>query len=183
MSINKPRGTGRLMQLGGVCLLLFTGTAALASTAWNVGDIFAGSASGSYQVYDNNGVFKETISSGLGGFTTGCAFNPALTQLYTTQFSAAQITKFDDASPHASSNFATVRALPESIAFRADGSSFVGGPFVATIEEYDATDTFVMSHAVVATGPTQGPDFVDVAANQTWCIVCCSDTGGTARSI
>jgi len=154
------------MVLAGSCLLPLMGTPAFAST-WNIGDVFAGIASGSYNVYDNTGVFKETISSGLGGFTTGCAFNPGLTDLYTTQFSNGQITKFGDAHPHSSSSFATVRSAPESISFRADGSFFVGGPGVATIEEYDATDAFVMSHAVVATGLTSGPDWVDVASNQT----------------
>ena len=157
----------RLMVLAGSCILPLMGTPAFAATPWNVGDVFAGIAGGSYNVYDNTGAFKETISSGLGGFTTGCAFNPGMTQLYTTQFSAGQITKFDDASPHSSSSFATVRGAPESIAFKADGGFFVGGPGVATIEEYDATDALVMSHAVVATGRTSGPDWVDVAANQT----------------
>lgn len=165
MSVNKTRSTARLKLLAGACLLL-VGTPAFAST-WNVGDVYAGIAGGSYEVYDNTGVFKETVSSGLGGFTTGCAFNPGLTQLYTTQFSAGQITKFDDAHPHNSSSFVTVRALPESVAFKADGGFFVGGPGVATIEEYDATDLLVMTHAVTATGLTGGPDFVDVAANQT----------------
>ncbi|MBI4203178.1 MAG: hypothetical protein HY532_08720 [Chloroflexi bacterium] len=148
--------TGVILGLLAVGVLLAAPPPARASTTWNVGDVFAGVAGGAYNVYDNSGTFKETISSGLGGFTTGCAFNPTLTHLYTTQFSAGQITKFDNASPHSSASIASTRPVPESIAFRADGSYLVGGPFGGGIDEYDATDTLVTSYAVLATGPTGG---------------------------
>lgn len=36
-----------------------------ASTAWNVGDVFVGVASGTYQVYDNNAAPKETLADPL----------------------------------------------------------------------------------------------------------------------
>ena len=66
---------------------------------WVLGDVFVGVASGSYNVYDNSGVFKETISDGLGGITTGCAFDSNL-DLYTTNFSNTKVIKYADAHPH-----------------------------------------------------------------------------------
>src|SRR5262245_25716736 len=49
---------------------------------WVFGDVFAAVGSGKYQVYSNSGVFKETITDGLGGdFTDGCFYNPAVNKL------------------------------------------------------------------------------------------------------
>ena len=77
------------------------------SAIWVLGDVFAGVAGGNYQVYDNAGTFKETINNAINGFTTGCQFNPPLTQLYTTAFGSGQLVKFADADPHPTSNVAT----------------------------------------------------------------------------
>jgi hypothetical protein len=63
--------------LGLVVLLFRTGAPASAATTWNTGDVFVAVANGSYNVYDNAGVFKQTITSPLSGTTTGCSFNAA----------------------------------------------------------------------------------------------------------
>lgn len=75
----------------GILAPLASPAPAYASTVWNVGDVFAGVGGGAYNVYDNAGVFKETISDGLGGFTTGCAFNGTLDKLYATNFSNTKV--------------------------------------------------------------------------------------------
>jgi len=67
---------------------------------WVKGDVFVGVGNGSYQVYNHSGDLKETISDGLGGFTAGCAFNPALDKLYTTDSSFTRIVVYDNAPPH-----------------------------------------------------------------------------------
>ena len=86
------------------------------SAIWVLGDVFAGVAGGNYQVYDNAGTFKETINNAINGFTTGCQFNPPLTQLYTTAFGSGQLVKFADADPHPTSNVATPGlGSPESV--------------------------------------------------------------------
>ena len=139
-------------------------TPTVAATTWNNGDVFVGVASGSYMVYDNNGNYKETISSGS-GYTTGAAFNPGFTHLYTTSFSTGNIVKYDDISPHASSTFAAAISTPESISFKINGGYFVGGPVGGQIAEFDATDTLVTVHSV-ASGRI-GTDWVDLAINQT----------------
>ena len=59
--------------------LLLSGIAWQAEASiWNVGDVCVAVSGGCYQVRDNTGLLKETICDGMGGFTTGCAFNPPL---------------------------------------------------------------------------------------------------------
>ncbi len=139
---------------------------ATASTTWNVGDVFAGVAGGSYNVYSNSGAFKETISDGSGGFTTGCSFNPSLDKLYTTSFSASNVVVYNNASPHSiAQTISTGKSAAESIVFAANGNFFVGGPFDPEIEEYDASGILVDNDTVAADG-TGGPDWIDLAADQ-----------------
>jgi uncharacterized repeat protein (TIGR01451 family) len=139
---------------------------ATAATTWNVGDVFAGIASGSYKVYSNSGAFKETISDGSGGFTTGCSFNPSLDKLYTTNFSASKVVVYDNTSPHSIvQTITTGKAAAESIVFAGNGHFFVGGPSDPEIEEYDASGTLVDNDTVAADG-TGGPDWIDLAADQ-----------------
>jgi hypothetical protein len=113
-----------------VAIVAVAATAASAVTTWVKGDVFAGVSNGSYNVYSNSGTFKETISDGSGGFTTGCAFNPTLTRLYTTNYSSGNIVAYNDASPHTIAQTINTSAdggaSPESIAFDAAGNFFVG---------------------------------------------------------
>ena len=44
-------------------LLFRAGAPASAATTWNTGDVFVAVANGSYNVYDNGGAFKQTITS------------------------------------------------------------------------------------------------------------------------
>jgi hypothetical protein len=138
------------------------------SAIWVLGDVFAGVESGNYQVYTNAGTLKETINNAFNGFTTGCQFNPLLTQLYTTAFGSGQLVKFADADPHPKSNVATPGlGSPESVAFKTNGGYFVGGPSTPVILEFDASDNLVATHAVAPNDGTGGTDWIDVAANQT----------------
>src|SRR3989344_3514419 len=117
---------------------------AAASTTWNVGDVYAGVAAGQYNVYDNSGVFKETITDGLGGFTTGCAFNNDLSKLYTTNFTNTKVVVYDDPSPHPISQTIDPGVInpcgqSESVVFAANGDFYVGHPDGDDdIQRYDA---------------------------------------------
>ena len=84
----------------GLWIFLASLPASVKAAAWQVGDVFVGVSSGSYKAYDNTGVFKETISDGLGGYTTGCAFNNALNKLYTTNFTNTKVVVYDIVHPH-----------------------------------------------------------------------------------
>ena len=142
----------------------------LQSTNWVVGDVFAGIAGGRYSVFDNAGTFKETISDGLGGFTTGCSFNPALDKLYTTNFSATKVIVYDDASPHSilqtiDTNIKSPGGHSESIVFAADGSFYVGHPDGNDdIHHYDAAGTFLAQFNAAVIG--RGTDWIDLATDQ-----------------
>ncbi|MGH2724511.1 MAG: hypothetical protein ACRDI0_09670 [Actinomycetota bacterium] len=151
-----------------VSTVLLSVPPASASTTWNIGDVFVGVANGSYNVYTNDGTFKETISDGSeGGFTTGCSFNPDLSQLYTTSFSAGTMPVYQNASPHPIVDTITPpRGTPESVVFAANGHFFVGGPFNPQIDEYDAAHTLVDSDTVTVADGTGGPDWIDLSADQ-----------------
>ncbi|MBI4130044.1 hypothetical protein HY468_01870, partial [Candidatus Roizmanbacteria bacterium] len=144
---------------------------ASASTTWNLGDVFAGVAGGSYNVYDNAGVFKETISDGLGGFTTGCAFNNDLSKLYTTNFSNTKVVVYDDPSPHPIVQTVDPAAInpggqSESVVFAANGDFYVGHPDGDDdIQRYNSAGVYQQSYDVGI--ENRGSDWMDLAADQT----------------
>ncbi len=142
---------------------------AQAATAWNVGDVFLGVSGGSYQVRDNAGALKETINDGLGGFTTGCAFDAA-GDLYTTNFSNTKVVKYDDVSPHnilqvIDTNAHVPGGQSESIVFAGNGDFYVGHPDGNDdILRYDAAGTFQQAYNVAI--DARGSDWMDLAADQ-----------------
>src|SRR3989344_9264919 len=153
-----------------VFMLVAAVTTSQAATIWNVGDVFAGVAGGSYNVYDNSGVFKETITDGLGGFTTGCAFNNDLSKLYTTNFSNTKVVVYDDPSPHAISQTVDTGAInpggqSESVVFAANGDFYVGHPDGDDdIQRYDSAGVYQQSYDVGT--ENRGSDWMDLAADQ-----------------
>ena len=141
---------------------------ASASTVWNQGDVFAGVGGGKYNVYDNTGTFKETIDQAIGsGETTGCAFNPAKTKLYTTNFQNDMVAVFDDADPHTVLHtFSTGLTDNESVVFDAAGNYYVGhADGDRDIEKYDSSDNLLATYDVV-TGP-RGTDWVELSKDQS----------------
>jgi hypothetical protein len=154
-----------------VTLLVACHIALQATTTWNLGDVFVGVSNGQYQVYDNHGVFKETIADGLGGFTTGCAFNPLLTRLYTTNFGHTKVVVYDDLPPHpivqvVDTNLTSPGGHSESIVFASNGDYYVGHPDGnRLIHRYDAAGNLLATFAV--TSDARGTDWIDLAANQT----------------
>ena len=74
MVLTRRRGVVGILvgtMLAFVVLLFRTGAPASAATTWNTGDVFVAVGNGSYNVYNNAGVFKQTITSPLGATTTG----------------------------------------------------------------------------------------------------------------
>ncbi len=117
------------------------------ATTWMTGDVFAGVGIGQYNVYDNSGIFKETIGSGDSQNTAGCGFNPALDKLYTTHFQASQVIVFDNADPHSvlqTISSSAGNADPESVVFDAAGNFYVGhADGSQQIQKYDSTGSLV----------------------------------------
>jgi len=144
------------------------GAAAYAAT-WVKGDVFAGSAGSpaTYEIFDNNGTFKESISkAGVNGNSTGCGFT-AGEDLWGTFFQGDQVVKFANAHPHGDVQTITMPPgnHPESITFAGNGDFYVGNADGdRDIYKFDAAgnqlDTFD-----VAT-EARGSDHIDLAADQ-----------------
>jgi hypothetical protein len=150
------------------------------ATTWNVGDVFAAVGSGQYNVYDNNGVFKEAFLDGnLIGFTAGSAFNPSFTRLYTTNFSFTTVWVFDVADPHNIVQFIDTNAFTfdfgnpdlfwdgncESITFLQNGSFLVGhqeGSF--DVVHFDASGNHLSNFDVAR--DSSGSDWIEISNDQ-----------------
>jgi hypothetical protein len=168
-----PRRKRRLL----AALAAAVGAAVLAPLAasaatWNVGDVFAAVGAGRYNVYDNNGVFKETINQGRIGFTTGCAFNPDETHLYTTNFTTNEVVRFQDPHPHLVDQFfPTPGLLPpfdasaESVVFMANGDYLIGhADGGQDVHRYNALGVLLQEYNVAT--EDRGSDWMDLAADQ-----------------
>jgi hypothetical protein len=153
--------------LTGVCITLLSLPAEAAD--WVNGDLFLAVSDGRYQVRAQDGTLKETLVDGLGGFTTGCGFNPSRDKLYTTNFSSTRVIVYDRVHPHTivqNINAATVGGgQSESIVFDAVGNFYVGhaGGNV-DIQKYNAAGVFQQAFNVVTTN--RGSDWIDLAADQ-----------------
>jgi Ca2+-binding RTX toxin-like protein len=137
---------------------------------WVKGDVFAGSAGNpaTYEIFDNNGVFKESISkAGVNGNSTGCGFN-AGEDLWGTFFQGDQAVRFANAHPHG--DVQTINLPPgnhpESITFAANGDFYIGNADGdRDIYKFDAAGN-PLGQFDVAVGP-RGSDHIDLAADQS----------------
>lgn len=150
--------TARLI---GAFLALGSMFGAAIASPFLVGDIFASTGSGNIQIYSKTGIFRETLNTGSGGFTTGSAFDSA-GNLYVTNFSFNTVSKFaGPGDPHTRTTFGSGYSSPESIVFLANGHVLVGNTGGGIgIREFDATGTFIRT---VLNGQV---DWFDVGADQ-----------------
>jgi hypothetical protein len=160
----KTLSFGHLSKLSLLAVVLRLG---VVNAVWVTGDVFVGAGQGQYQVYDNFGNYKETIDTGLSGFTTGCAFNidENDVKLYTTAFSQQTLTVFDDLHPHAIVQSLSSPTSPESIVFDLAGNFYVGhanGDY--DIEKFNALGVSQGSYDV-AVG-ARGSDWIDLSSDQ-----------------
>ena len=149
--------TGSLCAAGVV-----TSAAAGATATWNNGDVFVGVANGTYHVFDNNGNLKDSVSDGLGGVTTGCAFNPAMTKLYTTNWTHDKVEVYDNTSHALIQTINTTGGLNESVVFTRAGDFYVSHPIGGGIDHYDATGSLL---GTLAAGVRT--DWMDLTADET----------------
>ena len=142
------------------------------ATDWAIGDVFAAVGGGMYRVYRNDGTFKETISDGLGGFTTGCAFGRGTSYLSTTNFTYNKVVKRTFGHPHDivqiidTTEAEAQNGLNESIVFDAAGNFYVGHPDGnRLIHKYNASGT--LQETFSAAIEDRGTDWIDLTADQT----------------
>jgi sugar lactone lactonase YvrE len=145
-----------------VMLLFGAGAPAAAATTWNNGDVFVAVGNGSYNVYDNAGVFKQTITSPLGATTTGCSFDLAGDKLYTTNWSNNKVVVYDNADPHPIlQTISTSSGRNESIVFASDGTFYVSHSLGGSIDHYDAAGSLISNMA-----PGVRTDWMDLAKDE-----------------
>jgi hypothetical protein len=151
-----------LTVITGIATLLLAVPVAVATTTWDEGDLFLAIGDGSYEVRDQDGNLKETLSTGRGGFTTGCGFDSD-DNLYATEFAAGNVSVFDGAgAPHDNTIFDSGLSAPEMVVFDLSGNVYIsnvqgnGG-----INQYLADGTFLKTIV-----PGTRVDFFDIAADQ-----------------
>ena len=155
------------------CALALASTHANAA-AFVTGDIFAATGGGQVKHYNSAGTLIETLSTGQGGFTTGMAFDSS-GNLYVTNFSAGNITRFSGATGAilAPNPFASPGSSPESLAFSAIGDFYVGRANGAA-QRYSSGGALQQTY-----GMSVNTDWIELAANQTTLFY--NDEGGQIR--
>jgi YD repeat-containing protein len=146
------------LSLSAICL---SSSFSAEASPFVMGDIFAGIGNGQVAHFSNTGVLKETLNSGQGGFTTGMAFDGD-GKLYSTNFSAGNITRYDTNGVILPPNpFASPGSSPESIAFSTSGTFYVGRAG-GQVQRYSSTGTLQQTF-----GMASASDWIDLAADQT----------------
>lgn len=141
-----------------------------AAVNWVNGDVFVGVDNGSYHAFDHNGNLKDSISDGLGGITTGCAFNPTETKLYTTNWGHDKVEVYDNTSHALIQTINTSGDHNESVVFTRAGDFYVSHPS-GGIAHYTAAGTLL---GTLAAGVRT--DWMDLTADETTMFF--SDEGG-----
>ena len=152
--------------LSAIALIAMMATPAAAAT-FNTGDVFAGTNGGNYQHYDGAGNLLETLTTGLGGFTTGMAFD-STGNLYGTNFSVSSVSQFagpGDPPNHSVFVNTDANSAVESIVFDAAGNFYVGqASGTRDILKFNAGGVFQARYDVAT--ETIGADWIDLAADQ-----------------
>lgn len=127
------------------------------SAQFQTGDVFVAVSNGQVQWRKPDGTLVQTLNTGLGGYTTGMAFDTA-NILYVTNFSNNSVSKFD--------KFGTLigtigsgYSTPESIVFD-NASNFYVGNLGNGIRKYDYNGTYL------GTSFAGRVDFMDLQADQ-----------------
>ena len=162
---------GLVTTLGAVALSgsVAPASAAPCSSPFVKGDVFASVGSGTVDVFTPNGTSVCSLDDGTGAeFTTGSGFDKA-GNFYVTNFGAAGVAKFNNSGGLVAGTFMTpgAQGTPELFSPISvgpfSGSSFVGGPGGASIDQYDtASGALIKSFTVQGGNGTGGTDWVDL---------------------
>ena len=143
------------------------------AATFTVGDVFASVGNGKVDVYSKTGVFKTTLDTTLGGFTTGSTFDAA-GNFYVTAFTANKVSKFDANGNLVNSSWTVGLGSNESIVFDKAGNAYVGNAGAQQILKVDAAGTHLATYNVQS-----NTDWIDLAADQKTMIY--SDESSTIR--
>ena len=132
-----------------------------------LGDVAVAVGSSQVKIFSPTGTLLETLSDSSGtSFTTGMVFDGA-DNLYVTNFSEGNVSKFDSNGILVSSSFMTANNTPESILVNQAGNFLVGGPGGPTILQYSsAGGSATVTYTVAGGNGTGGTDWADLEPNQ-----------------
>ncbi|MCK4827817.1 hypothetical protein KA005_69455 [bacterium] len=155
----------RILGIIGIFIALTALSATVAAALpFQVGDVFASVSNGQVQHYDKNGILLETLDTGLGGFTTGMAFD-SNGNLYVTNFNMGDVVKFDSSGTKIGSFGSGYSGSPESILFDASGNAYVGAVDGDNdVRMFDAAGNPLNQFDVQI--ESRGSDWIDLAADQ-----------------
>lgn len=112
-----------------------------------------------------DGTLNATLDTGLGGYTTGMAFDKQPGNLYVTNFTAGAVTRFDTSGNRLGTFGSGYNHLPESILFDAAGDVFVGQAGGSRdVLRFDGGGQLRSTYDV-PTGPV-GSDWIDLSIDQ-----------------
>lgn len=145
---------------------------------FELGDVFAAIGSGQVAWFEPDGTLVSTLNTGLGGFTTGMAFDED-GKLYVTNFSANAVSVFDTDGTLLGTFGTGYSQGTESILFDQDGDVYVGAADGdRDIRKFDATGTPLDQYSV-AIGP-RGSDWIDLDGDQ--CTMYYTSEGNDVRT-
>ena len=154
-----------LLLTAAIALLLATPVAASAAD-FRDGDVFVGTSTGEYNVYDNGGTLLETIDQGLGSGrfpreALGCAFDRSGV-VHTTAFRFSRLVRFLGPAPHTKLGPVITGASPQSVSFARDGSFYVGhGSNPSSLRRFSGAGTPVANFS-----PATPAGLIDLSADQ-----------------
>jgi hypothetical protein len=146
--------------------LVLAGHTAYAGTPYVVGDVFAGVGGGQINEYTPAGVFVQTLDTTSGSVEEiGMCFADA-TNLYTANFTAGTMTKFDNAGNVVTHPWGGPFSVhPESCIVDASGNIFTGEVDGANnIRKFNPAGTQLAFWA--PTIGSRGADWIDLSADQ-----------------
>jgi streptogramin lyase len=129
------------------------------------GDVFVGAGNGQVFQYKPDGTLVQKLSSGLASETTGMAFD-ASGNLYSTNFEAQAIVKYDQNGVKIGTFGSGFNADPESILFDKSGNAYVGqADGTHNILKFDSAGNLLKTIVPVG-GTDRGTDWIDLSSDQ-----------------
>jgi hypothetical protein len=145
-------------------LIILGAGRARAAVPYNVGDVFAAIGNGQVKHFDPTGTLLETLDDTTGSqFTAGMCFDGS-GNLYVTNFSTGNVSKFDNAGNLVNASFLTGLSNPESCSRDVAGDIYVGQAGANTIMKFSSSGALLNTYTVAT--ESRGTDWIDLASDQ-----------------
>jgi hypothetical protein len=145
-------------------LLALTMASGASAAPYATGDVFAGVGTGKIKVFSPTGVLKQTLdTTSSSNEDTGMCFDGS-GNLYSTNFSAGNMTKFNNSGTIIQHPWGGPFNNPESCSVDQSNNVFVGDASTDLLRKFNSSGTLLDDDAVST--PSRGTDWIDLAADQ-----------------